>query len=215
MADREFDIVLFGASGFVGRLVAEQLARHAPADIRIALAGRTPARVEEVRDKLGVDWPVRTADSADVAALRELAGSAGVVVSTVGPYARHGLPLVRACAEAGTDYADLTGEVLFVRECMAVAHDQASATGARIVHSCGFDSVPSDLAVLLLADRSRADGAGELTGVDLLVRQARGGFSGGTIDSLRNQLRETRESPALRRVAADAYALSPDRAAEP
>lgn len=215
MADREFDIVLFGASGFVGRLVAEQLARHAPADTRIALAGRTPARVEVIRDKLGVGWPVRTADSADVAALRELAGSAGVVVSTVGPYARHGLPLVRACAEAGTDYADLTGEVLFVRESMAAAHDQASSTGARIVHSCGFDSVPSDLAVLLLADRAAADGAGELTDVDLLVRQVRGGFSGGTVDSLRHQLRELRENPELRRVAADPYALSPDRAAEP
>ena len=215
MADREFDIVLFGASGFVGRLVAEQLAGYAAAGTRIAVAGRTPARVEQVRDKLGVDWPVRTADSADEESVRKLAESAGVMVSTVGPYARHGLPLVRACAAAGTDYADLTGEVLFVRQSMAAAHDRAADTGARIVHSCGFDSVPSDLAVLLLADRAAADGAGELTDVDLLVRQVRGGFSGGTVDSMRNQLRETREDPELRRLAADPYALSPDRAAEP
>jgi short subunit dehydrogenase-like uncharacterized protein len=214
-ADREFDVVVFGASGFVGRLVAQQLARHVPAGARIAVAGRSRDRVEAVRAGIGVPWPVLTADSADAPSIRELAGSTGVVVSTVGPYARHGLPLVSACAEAGTDYADLTGEVLFVRQSLAAAHDRACATGARIVHSCGFDSVPSDLAVLLLADRAAAAGAGELTDVDLLVREVRGGLSGGTIDSLRTQLRETRENPELRRVAADPYALSPDRAAEP
>lgn len=215
MAEREFDVVLFGASGFVGRLVAEQLARSAGDGVRIALAGRTRERVAAVRDGLGMDWPVRMADSADEGSVRALAGSAAVVVSTVGPYLRYGLPLVRACADAGTDYADLTGEVLFVRQSLAAAHERAAATGARIVHSCGFDSVPSDLAVLLLADRAAADGAGDLTDVNLLVRSAKGGFSGGTIDSLRQQLREVREHPELRRVVADPYALSPDRAAEP
>lgn len=215
MAEREHDVVLFGASGFVGKLVAGQLASHAPTGARVALAGRTRSRVAAVRDEIGVDWPIITADSRDDASLRALAESAGVVVSTVGPYARHGLPLVTACAEAGSDYADLTGEVLFVRQSLATAHAPAGRTGARIVHSCGFDSVPSDLAVLLLADRAGADGAGELTDVDLLVRSVKGGFSGGTIDSLRNQLRETRRDPSLRRAAADPYALSPDRASEP
>lgn len=215
MTQRDHDIVLFGASGFVGKLVAEQLAKNAPSGTRVALAGRTRARVEAVRDTVGVDWPILTADSSDAGALRRLAESTSVVISTVGPYARHGLPLVEACAEAGTDYADLTGEVLFVRQSMAAAHEHATTTGARIVHSCGFDSVPSDLAVLLLADRAAADDAGELTDVDLLVRSARGGFSGGTIDSLRTQLRETREDASLRRAAADPYALSPDRPAEP
>lgn len=215
MAKRDHDVVLFGASGFVGKLVAQQLARHAPAGTRVALAGRTRSRVEAVRDQIGVDWAVVVADSAHASSMRALAESTGVVVSTVGPYARHGLPLVKACAEAGTDYADLTGEVLFVRQSMAAAHVRAGQTGARIVHSCGFDSVPSDLAVLLLADRAAADGAGELTDVDMLVRSAKGGFSGGTIDSLRNQLRETREDPSLRKAAADPYALSPDRQSEP
>ncbi|TKV56793.1 enoyl-ACP reductase [Nakamurella flava] len=215
MTERDHDIVLFGASGFVGRLVARQLAQHAPSGTRVALAGRTRSRVEAVRDEIGVDWPVVVADSAHASSMRALAESTGVVISTVGPYARHGLPLVKACAEAGTDYTDLTGEVLFVRQSLAAAHPRAGRTGARIVHSCGFDSVPSDLAVLLLADRAAADGAGELTDVDLLVRSAKGGFSGGTIDSLRNQLRETREDPSLRKVAADPYALSPDRQSEP
>lgn len=215
MAKRDHDIVLFGASGFVGKLVARQLANNAPSGTRIALAGRTRSRVEAVRDEIGADWPVVVADSAHASSMRALAESTGVVISTVGPYARHGLPLVRACAEAGTDYTDLTGEVLFVRQSMAAAHTRAERTGARIVHSCGFDSVPSDLAVLLLADRAAADGAGELTDVDLLVLSTKGGFSGGTIDSLRNQLRETREDPSLRKAAADPYALSPDRASEP
>ena len=216
--DRQLDVVLFGATGFVGRLVAAYLARSAPREARIGLAARSRERLTAVRNELGeaaADWPLLVADSSDRAALDALATTAQVVATTVGPYARHGLPLVEACARAGTHYADLTGEVLFVRRSIEVAHQTALSSGARIVHACGFDSVPSDLAVLLLAERARADGAGELEDTTLLLVSARGGVSGGTIDSLRNQVDALRKDPAQRRVLADAYALSPDRAAEP
>ena len=213
---RRFDLVLFGASGFVGRLVAQHLADQAPAGVRIALAGRTLARLEEVRDRHGrSEWALLTADSSDHAALADLAGAARVVASTVGPYHRHGLPLVLECARAGTDYVDLTGEVAFVRESIDRAHDEAVRTGARIVHSCGFDSVPSDLAVHLLHGAATADGAGGLGDTTLLVTQLRGGLSGGTVDSMREQLTLVRSDREAAQLAADPYALAPDRATEP
>ncbi len=213
---RDLDIVVYGATGFVGALVAAHLAGHAPAGTRIALAGRSRERLAALRDRLGVPgWPLLVADATDDAAVRELAAAAHVVLTTVGPYARYGHALARACATAGTDYVDLTGEVLFARASADANHEPARSTGARIVHSCGFDSVPSDLGVHVLHERVRADGAGELTDTTLVVTRMRGGISGGTIDSLRNQLDETRKDRALRRIAADPYALSPDRAREP
>jgi short subunit dehydrogenase-like uncharacterized protein len=218
-ADREFDIVVYGASGFVGALVADYLAGHAPADLAVALAGRSAARLEEVRSRLAAPrakaWPIVVADAANAGALRELAAATRVVITTVGPYAKHGRLLANACAAEGTDYVDLTGEVVFARASADENHDLARSTGARIVHSCGFDSVPSDLGVHVLYERVRADGAGELTDTTLVVTSMRGGLSGGTIDSLRQQLDEVRRDPALRRLAADPYALSPARADEP
>jgi short subunit dehydrogenase-like uncharacterized protein len=214
---RTHDLVVFGATGFVGRLLAAYLAESAPAGLRIALAGRSRAKVEEVRAGLPAaasDWPVLEADSGDPASLAALAEGTRVVVTTVGPYARYGLPVVEACARAGTHYADLTGEVLFVREAIDRYDAVARESGARIVHSCGFDSVPSDLAVLLLAERAKAEGAGGLRNVRL-VATARGGFSGGTIDSLRAQLEAVQSDRSLRRTLSDPYGLSPDRSAEP
>jgi short subunit dehydrogenase-like uncharacterized protein len=216
-AVREHDVVLFGATGFVGRLVAEDLAAHAPAGCRIALAGRSRERLERVRTALPGEarqWPVVTADAADPAALRSLARSARVVATTVGPYARYGLPLVQACVEAGTHYADLTGEVLFVRDAIDRCHETAVRTGARVVTACGYDSIPSDLAVLMLHERAQADGAGELGDTTLQAR-ATGGLSGGTIDSSRAQLEAVGADRSLARVLRDPYALSPDRAGEP
>lgn len=215
---RDHDITVFGVTGFVGRLVAAHLAAHADPQLRIALAGRDRARVEAARDRLGevaADWPIVIADAADGQSLREMAETTRVLITTVGPYARYGLPLVGACAAAGTDYVDLTGEVLFARASADAHHDQAVATGARIVHSCGFDSVPSDLSVHALAERAAADGAGGLTETTAVVTALRGGVSGGTIDSLRGQLITVRADAAARRLALDPYALSPDRAGEP
>ena len=219
MADtpRDHDLVVFGATGFVGRLLAGYLAEHAPAGARIALAGRSRTRLLEVRAGLppaAREWPVLEADSGDPASLTALARSTRALATTVGPYARYGMPVVEACAAAGTHYADLTGEVLFVREAIDRVDDVARTTGARIVHAAGYDSIPSDLGTFLLAERARADGAGGLRDVQL-VATARGGVSGGTIDSMRAQLEALQRDPALRKVAGDPYALSPDRGAEP
>ena len=214
--DRPLDVVVHGATGFVGRLVAEHLARHG-GQLRIGLSGRSRQRLEEVRAALGeaaAGWEVHVVDSADDDALDALARRTRVVATTVGPYARHGMPLVRACAQAGTHYADLSGEVLFIRDSARRHHEDARRSGARIVHACGFDSVPSDLGVLLTAERARADGAGELRETTLTVHELAGGISGGTVDSMRGQLQAARD-PSARRLLADPYALSPDRDAEP
>ncbi|ORW97193.1 enoyl-ACP reductase [Mycobacterium sp. IEC1808] len=216
-APREFDVVLYGATGFVGKLTADYLAR-AGAGARIALAGRSPERLRAVRDILGEsarDWPLLTADAASPSTLDEMAGRTRVVVTTVGPYTRYGLPLVAACAAAGTDYADLTGEPPFMRESIDLYHKQAADTGARIVHACGFDSIPSDLSVYALYQAARADGAGELGDTHFVVRALRGGFSGGTYASLVEVLRAASSDPDARRLLADPYTLSTDRAAEP
>jgi short subunit dehydrogenase-like uncharacterized protein len=214
---RDHDLVVYGATGFVGALVAAHLATHAPPGTRVALAGRSKDRLTAVRDGLppaARDWPLLEADATDLASLQALAAGTRVVATTVGPYARHGMPVVGACARAGTHYADLTGEVLFVREAIDRFDGVARESGARIVHSCGYDSIPSDLAVLLLHERAVADGAGGLRDVRL-VATSRGGVSGGTVDSLRGQLDTVRRDPEARRLAADPFGLSPDRAAEP
>jgi short subunit dehydrogenase-like uncharacterized protein len=215
MADRRFDLVLHGATGFVGRLTAGELADRAPGDLRIGLSGRSEERLRAVRDDLGVDWPLLVTDALDPASVAALAGSAAVVATTVGPYHRYGLPLVEACAAAGTSYCDLTGETLFVRDSAAAAHERARDTGARIVHSAGFDSVPSDLGVLMLHQRVQADGEGTLGDTALALVSVKGGVSGGTIDSARAELEVAAGDPELRRVLADPYSLSPDRAADP
>ncbi len=215
---RELDIVVFGATGFVGRLLARYLAGHAPVELRIGLAGRSPERLEQVKAELGpaaADWSLVPADSGDPASLAALAARTQVVATTVGPYRRYGQGLVEACADAGTDYADLTGEVLFMHETSERYHERAQAGGARIVHACGFDSIPSDLGVLLLHRAAQDDGAGELEETTLVVTGAKGGFSGGTIASLKGQLEEIKGDSALGRIVADPYALSPDRGAEP
>jgi short subunit dehydrogenase-like uncharacterized protein len=214
----KLDVVVYGATGFVGKLTAAYLARTAPDDVRIGLAGRSLLRLEEVRNRLGgraLDWPLLVADSADRGALDELAGQATTIATTVGPYARHGLPLVAACAAAGTHYADLTGELLFMRRTIDDFDGAARASGARIVHSAGFDSIPSDLGVLLLHERIAADGAGEMEETTFVVTGVKGGISGGTIASMQTQLEDIRHDVVGRRLMTDPYALSPQRDKEP
>ncbi|AZS37579.1 Putative trans-acting enoyl reductase [Microbacterium lemovicicum] len=204
--DRDHDLVLLGATGFVGRLTAEHLVASAPKDARIALAGRSPEKLRQLTARLGVDWPTVVVDSSDAVAVERLAASTGVVATTVGPYLSRGLPLATACARAGTSYADLTGESAFVSRSIAANHGIAGASGARIVHSCGFDSIPSDLGVGLSAE---AAGGGALVEAIAQVRSIRGGVSGGTIDSLRQQLIAAQSDARLRRIISDPFALTP------
>ena len=216
-AQREFDIVVYGATGFVGKLTAEYLA-SAGGDARIALAGRSQDKLLGVRDTLGESaqsWPLIAADASQPSTLNALAAQTQVVVTTVGPYIKYGLPLVAACAAAGTDYADLTGEPMFIRESIDVYHKQAIDSGARIVHSCGFDSIPSDLTVYALYERAQQDQTGELTDTNMVVRSFAGGFSGGTVVSMLEVLRTASADPEARRVMNDPYTLTPDRGAEP
>lgn len=214
-ASRDLDIVVYGATGFVGRLTAAYLAEHLPSGVKVGLAGRSRDKLEAVRSDLGVDWPLIEADASDPTSLATMARSTRVVVTTVGPYAKYGLPLVEACADAGTDYVDLTGEVLFHRESIDRFDDAARRSGARIVHSCGFDSIPSDLGVHALHRAAQEDGAGPLTDTTFVLTSMRGGVSGGTIDSLRQQLDAIRTDSTARKIALNPYSLSPAPASEP
>ena len=207
---RELDVVVFGATGFVGKLTAEYLAGHAPDGVRIGLAGRSEEKLARVKSEIGKDWPTIVADSSDPESMRALAERCRVVATTVGPYRKYGMPLVEACAAAGTDYIDLTGEPLFVRDSIDRCDANAQQSGARIVHCCGFDSIPSDLGVWLLHEE-----AGELAETTLVVRGVRGGASGGTIDSLSTMIDEIKSDARARKLALDPYSLSPDRDAEP
>jgi short subunit dehydrogenase-like uncharacterized protein len=184
-SEREFDIVLFGATGFTGGLTADYLARTMPSDGRWALAGRNQAKLETVRDRLtGIDaklagLPLLKADSSDPESLADIASRARVVITTVGPYVEHGEPLVAACATHGTDYVDLTGEPEFIDRMYVEHHAEAERTGARIVHACGFDSIPHDLGALFTVKQLPE-------GVPLSVRgvvRANGMVSGGTFAS--------------------------------
>ncbi len=183
--DRQYDIVVLGATGFTGKLTAAYLAEHAPEGLRWALAGRTRSKLEAVREELArttpaaADLDLLVADVTDPASLRKLAEATGSVVTTVGPYLLHGEPLVRACAEAGTDYLDLTGEPEFVDRMYVEHHATAEKSGARLVHACGFDSIPHDLGAFHAVQQLPDDAPISLRG----VARAKGTFSGGTFAS--------------------------------
>ncbi|MFG1952672.1 saccharopine dehydrogenase family protein [Micromonospora sp. NPDC048830] len=205
---RPYDLVLFGATGFTGALTAEYLARHAPDGLRWALAGRNPAKLAAVRDRLAdvdpalAELPLLTADAGDPGSLRAVAEAARVVASTVGPYVRHGEPLVAACAHAGTDYVDITGEPEFVDEMYVRHHAEAVRTGARLVHSCGFDSIPHDLGAWFTVKRLPPDAP--IT-VDGFVR-AGGRISAGTYHSALLAFSRTAET---KRAARERRAVEP------
>lgn len=211
---REFDVVLMGATGFTGRLVAEHLlARHgAGGDLKWALAGRSRSKLEAIRSGLGEAagaLPIVTADSHDRASLDALVKRARVICTTVGPYALHGSELVAACCEHGTDYCDLAGEVPWMRQMIDQHADAAKKSGARIVHCCGFDSIPSDMGVWFLQKAADEKFGKPLARVGLRVKAAKGGLSGGTFASMLNIVEESRRDAEIARVLKNPFALCP------
>lgn len=213
MADREYDLVLWGATGFTGTLVAEYIARQRLSGFRWALGGRNEAKLQAVRSRLAAidsqleGLPLVVADSSDADALRSLAESTRVVCTTVGPYAAYGSTLVAACVDAGTHCCDLTGEVPWIREMIDMHHARARETGARIVNCCGVDSIPSDLGVWLLNETVRQAGE-RLAEAQLRVLYAKGAVSGGTAASLLGVLEQARD-PKVLRILRDPYSLCP------
>lgn len=209
MSVRQYDVVIFGATGFTGRLVADYLAnRHPVPGLSWAIAARNPSKLEAVARELDiVGIPMIIADSSDRASLDAMVARTKVVCTTVGPYAKYGPELVSACVEAGTHYVDLTGEPQFIRRMIDAHHAAAAANGTRIVHCCGFDSVPSDLGVFNL-QQAAIDQFGEpFDEIEAVVLGASGGFSGGTAASM-VQVMEEASDPAVRKVLADPYSLA-------
>ena len=212
--DREFDVIVFGATGFTGRLVAEYLVERygVGQDVRWAMAGRNQAKLESVRDEIGAppDTPLVVADSADDASLTAMAERTRCVLTTVGPYLWYGEGLVRACAETGTDCVDLSGEVLWMRDMIDRYHERAVETGARIVHSTGFDSIPFDLGVLVVQRAAEERFGSPCQRVRTRVMDMRGKFSGGTAAAGRATVEALQANPALFEVLLDPFALADD-----
>jgi len=214
MQHPRFDLVVFGATSFVGQILCRYLLDQfgAGGTLRWAAAGRSQDKLEALRSGLGPEarnLPLLAADAQDPASLESMCRQARVVVSTVGPYALYGEPLVKACAGSGTDYCDLTGEVQWIRRMIDRYGDAAQESGARIVHCCGFDSIPSDLGVYFLQRESMRRLGQPCTRVKMRVRAMRGGFSGGTVASLMNAIKEASSDPALRKELANPYSLCP------
>ena len=202
---RDLDVIVFGATGFTGQLVADYL-RQSPERVRWAIAGRSRAKLEA----LGLGVPILVADALDPAAMHALARQTRVVCTTAGPFARYGSELVAACAEAGTHYCDLTGEVAWMRRMIDAHHARAQATGARIVHTCGFDSIPSDLGTWAAQQAFIARFGHPARKVTALYGDQSGGFSGGTLASALDTTREASEHGEVRALLANPYALDPD-----
>lgn len=208
--NREYDVVLYGATGYTGQLVAAQLLVRAQG-ARLAIAGRNAEKLHQVRDTLGQPTlPVLVGDSSDPSFLADMAGRTAVVCTTVGPYARYGEGLVAACAHAGTSYCDLTGEFQFVRRMIDRYGEAAQKSGARLVHCCGFDSIPSDLGVLFLQEQAKARLGGPCQHVRTAVLKLRGGGSGGTLASMTNLIEEARKDPSIAQLMTDPYNLNPE-----
>ena len=214
---QSFDIVLWGATGFTGKLVADYLAQHADTSIRWAIAGRNRNKLEQVRNSLIAinpalaDLPILIADSLDENSMQSLVSQTKVVCTTVGPYTKYGTPLVKTCVEQGVDYCDLTGEVTWIRKNIDTFHAQAEQTGARIVHCCGVDSIPSDLGTLLVQEYAMEKYGRFCQSIQHLIAGFSGGFSGGTVASLLLMLEQGGDNPKLRKQLANPYILVPNR----
>ena len=210
---REFDIVLWGATGFTGRLVADYLVRNylgGESGLRLALAGRNREKLEGIANEVGApQLPILVGDSFDAESLNAIASKAEVLITTVGPYAKYGAEVVAACVRNGTDYCDLTGETHFIRAMIDAHEEEAKTTGARIVHCCGYDSIPSDLGTLMVQEAFKQRHGKYASQVKMAAVQMRGAPSGGTIASMLNMVDEMKENPGLRKILGNPYALNP------
>jgi short subunit dehydrogenase-like uncharacterized protein len=210
-----YDVVVWGASGFTGKLVTEYLAERygTDRDLSWAIAGRNQAKLESVRSELGTsasNLPLIVSDSFDSEAMQRLAGQTKVVLSTVGPYAKYGSLLVEACVANGTHYCDLAGEVQWMRKMIDQFQSAAEKSGARIVHSCGFDSIPSDIGVWFLQREAKIKHGEVCSDIKMLVKAIKGGASGGTFASMMNALEESSRDRNIARMLVDPYSLNPE-----
>ncbi len=214
MTQARYDLVVFGATSFVGQILSRYLMETfgIGKQVKWAIAGRSETKLVNLKTDLGQaarDLDMIIADAQDETALKAMCDQTRVVVSTVGPYALYGEPLVKVCVETGTDYCDLTGEVQWIRRMIQRYEEKAQQSGARIVHCCGFDSIPSDMGVFFLQEQARETLGKPCTQVKMRVRTAKGEFSGGTVASLMNVAREAASDPALRKELANPFSLCP------
>ncbi len=210
-ANTKYDIVVFGASGYTGRLVAEYLQQeYANTDLKWAMAGRSLDKLASVRTALGISESVElvSVDSDNAASVGQMVSDCKVVITTVGPYQLYGEELIKQCAQQGTDYVDLSGEPSWMHETIAQYSAAAKASGARIVHSCGFDSIPFDLGVYCLQQHAIAQTGKPITTVKGRVRAMNGTFSGGTIASMRATMASAQANPAIIKVLTNPFALT-------
>lgn len=213
--NRPYDVIVWGATGFTGKLVAEYLAANYPLGgaLRWAIGGRSREKLDRLAEALTANGrapDVIVANSHDPQAMHDLAAQANVILTTVGPYARYGSELVAACAANGTHYCDLCGEVQWIRKMIDQHHEAAANSGARIVMCCGFDSIPSDIGVYALQKAAMEQNGSVCGEITLLVRAIKGGASGGTFASMLNAIDEARADKAVARVLVDPYGLNPD-----
>lgn len=209
---REFDLIIWGVTGFTGRLVAEYLVQQygVNAKLKWAIAARNESKLAEVAASIGAGAvPHLIADSHDMASLQAMAARTKVVCTTVGPYALHGSELVEACIAEGTHYCDLTGEVQWMRRMIDQHQTAALAREVKIVHTCGFDSIPSDMGVYWLQEQLKAETGQYAQAIHFRLKAGKGGFSGGTIASLNNVLAEGEKDPSIFEILGDPYALNP------
>lgn len=209
---REFDVIVYGATGFTGRLVAEYLVeRYADGSVKWAMGGRSLSKLQEVRDLIGApaDTPLVTANADDPASLKAMVERATVILTTVGPYQLYGNDLVAACAATGTAYVDLCGEPAWMRHMIDAHQDAAQASGARIVFSCGFDSIPFDLGVWVLQQAAIEKFGIPAPRVKGRVKAMKGGFSGGTAASLKATLAAAAKNPSIVKLLTNPFALTP------
>ncbi len=215
MKNAKYDLVVFGATSFVGQILTKYLSEYFSQQgekLNWAIAGRSKNKLEEVKNSLGSlgkNLPVLIADAGNDSDLKALCANTRVVVSTVGPYALYGEPLIKACVENGTDYCDLTGETQWIKKMIETYEPQAQQSGARIVHCCGFDSVPSDMGVYYLQQQALKQFGAPATQVKMRVKTLKGGASGGTVASLINVIQEAAADPVLRKQLINPYSICP------